>query len=1002
MAGRIAGLTIEIGGDTTKLQSALKGVDAQLRTMRTGLKDVDRLLKFNPTSTQLITQKQQMLKQSIEQTKSRLDQLKEAQKQMDAKGVDKNSEEYRRLQREIIATEGNLKRLEKEYSKVASVAGVQLQAIGGKMKELGAKISEAGQAVTTRLTAPIVALGAASVKAFTDVDKGMDAIVQKTGATGDALNAMKDSAKNLATEIPTDFQTAGDAVGQVNTRFKLTGDELESVSGQFVKFAKMNNTDVTTSVNSVQSAMAAFGVSAKDTGAFLDTLNKVGQDTGADVNRLAQEMTTNAAALKNMGYSASDAANFLGQLSVNGIDSSQVMSGLKKAFATATKEGKPLDKALAELQNTMKNADTDTEAYGAALELFGNRAGPALASAIRDGRLSLEQLGTSMQDNVGNIDTTFENTLDPVDKFKMALNQAKLAGADLGGALLTTLTPMIEKLQAGLAALGEKFRSLSPAQQEMIVKIGLIAAAIGPVMFIFGKLTSVLGSTVSFIGTFVTKVAALSAATGVAIGPILAAVAAIGALGIATYKAVEGHKKEIEAQHELTASQQEAIDGLNKTVDAYNEVQKAADEKNKSVAAEFDHVRNLKDEYNGLVDSNGKIAESDKARAEVILGDLANALGMEKSQIQDMIGANGKLAGSIDNVIAKKEAQAYLDANYDSYVKAIQLETESNQNLAKSIQAVNSAEKGVANAQAALTTAQNNLNNARQTGAKNTTQLAQKVTNAEIALNKEQQELAKAQSAVDKYSNASKDASNKIANYQKLQEAVQTGSIKKINQAMVGYQNNLKTATTATKSELDKQAKATKSDYEAMKKAYASGDVTKRAVQMAKQRADAAAAEAKKVGKAMGEVGRKTKGAMDEAGKGVSKIKGKFPVNLGNMVKGSYTVPDIWATIESAGKGIAKALFPKFHSKVLTKFFAAGYENPKLFTNPTIYGGAVFGDKGSSRGGELVYGRENLMKDIASVVGSGTTINVTVNGADNPEAWADRFVKEYQLQTRMA
>ena len=194
MAGRIAGLTIEIGGDTTKLQSALKGVDGQLRTMRTGLKDVDRLLKFNPTSTQLITQKQQMLKQSIEQTKQRLDTLKQAQAQMDAKGVDKNSEEYKRLQREIIATEGQLKNLEKEYAKVASVAGVQLQAIGGKMKELGAKISEAGQAVTTRLTAPIVALSAASVKAFTDVDKGMDAIVTKTGATGDALYAMKDCA----------------------------------------------------------------------------------------------------------------------------------------------------------------------------------------------------------------------------------------------------------------------------------------------------------------------------------------------------------------------------------------------------------------------------------------------------------------------------------------------------------------------------------------------------------------------------------------------------------------------------------------------------------------------------------------------------------------------------------------------------------------------------------------------------------------------------------------
>lgn len=1002
MAGRIAGLTIEIGGDTTKLQSALKGVDGQLRTMRTGLKDVDRLLKFNPTSTQLITQKQQMLKQSIEQTKQRLDTLKQAQAQMDAKGVDKNSEEYKRLQREIIATEGQLKNLEKEYAKVASVAGVQLQAIGGKMKELGAKISEAGQAVTTRLTAPIVALGAASVKAFTDVDKGMDTIVAKTGATGDALNAMKDSAKNLATSIPTDFGTAGAAVGEVNTRFDITGEALENLSGQFVKFAKLNGTDVSQSIDKTQKALAAYGKGADDASGYLDRLNQVGQKTGVSTDKLQDGIVQNATAFKEMGLSLDEATILMGQLEKSGVNSETVLNGMRKALKNAAKDGKPLNEALADMQNEIENGTGSVDGLTAAYDLFG-KSGDQIYGAVKDGIINFKDLGISVEDAAGNIDKTFETTLDPVDKFKMALNQAKLAGADLGGALLTTLTPMIEKLQAGLAALGEKFRSLSPAQQEMIVKIGLIAAAIGPVMVIFGKLTSVLGSTVSFIGTFVTKVAALSAATGVAIGPILAAVAAIGALGIATYKAYEGHKKEIESQHQLTAAQKEAVEGLNQTVDAYNEAQKAADDKNKSVSAEFSHIRDLKDEYNGLVDASGKIADSDKARAEVILGDLASALGVEKSQIQDMIGANGKLAGSIDNVIAKKEAQAYLDANYDSYVKAIQLETESNQNLAKSIQAVDSAEKGVANAQAALTTAQNNLNNARESGARNTTQLAAKVRDAQIALDAEKAKLSEAQGAVDKYSNASKDASNKIANYQKLQEAVQTGSMKKIGEAMVNYQNGLKTATTATKAELDKQAKATQKEYQAMQKAYDAGKVTKGAVDASKKRADAAAAEAAKVSKAMDTVGKKTSSAMDTASKGVNKIKGKFPVNLGKMITGSVTYPNMAAKIQEIAKGAAKALFPKITTSLSTLRFAKAYDNPMLFTRPSMYGGAIFGDRGATAGGEMVYGRDNLMRDIqAAVGGMGTVINVTVNGADSPEEWADRLVKEYQLQTRMA
>lgn len=1002
MAGRIAGITLEIGGDTTKLQTALKGVDAQLRNMRGGLRDVDRLMKFNPTSTTLITQKQQLLRDSIEQTKGRLEQLKAAQAQMDAKGVDKNSDEYQRLQREIMATEGKLKNLEQEYAKVASVAGVQIQAAGQKMKDVGAKATEAGQAVTKNLTGPIVAMGAASVAAFADVDKGMDSVVKKTGATGQALENMKGIAKDLATSIPTDFQTAGDAVGQVNTRFKLTGDELESVAGQFVKFAKLNNTDVTTSINSVQSAMAAFGVETKDTGAFLDTLNAVGQETGADVNRLAQEMTTNAASLKAMGYSASDAAKFLGQLSVNGIDSSQVMAGLKKAFAQATKEGKPLDQKLAELQDTMKNSGKDTEAYQAALEVFGNRAGPALASAIRDGRLSLEELGTSMKDNVGNIDQTFENTLDPIDKFKMAVNQAKVAGADLGNSLLTTLTPMIGKLQDGLKNLGEKFKSLSPQQQEMVVKIGLMVAAIGPAMVIIGKMVSGIGMLTTVIGKAVTGIASMAAGTAGIAAPIMAAVAAIGALAAASYAGYQSYKKHAAAAHELTDEELKNIEALNAQTEAYKQAQEAADQKNQAISAEFSHVRELKEEYNGLVDANGKIAEKDQARAEVILGDLAKALGVEKSEIQGLINKNGKFAGSIDKVIAKKEAQAYLDANYDSYVKAIEQQTSANNELAKSVQDVDNRERSVAKAQAELAAAQNALNNAREMGAKNVPQLVNARNQAKIALDTEKKALADAKKAVDDHSKASADASNKIANYQKLQEAVQTGSMKKINEAMVGYQNNLKTATTATKTELDKQAKEAQKSYNAIKKAYDQGKATKGAVDAAKKRADAAAAEAAKVSKAMDTVDKKTRDAADKAGKSVNKIKGKFPVRVDNMFSIKVNLPDI---VKTGVKKIAGANIPVLSAVAKTFRFAKAYDNPMLFNAPTMYQGAIVGDRGTHAGGEMIYGKDNLMKDIAAAVGgAGTVVNnyITVNGAESPEAWADRFVKEYQLQTRMA
>lgn len=1011
MAGRIAGITVELGANARPLQSALRGIDTQLRTMKSGLRDVDRLLKFNPASTTLLTQKQQMLRTAIESTKQRLDTLKKAQEEMKANGVDETSEDYQRLQREIEATENELKRLQKEYMSVASVAGAKLQAIGQKMQEVGQKITAAGQTISKNLTVPLVAMGAAAIKAFSDVDKGMDSIVAKTGASGQALQEMKDSAKNLATEIPTDFKTAGDAVGQVNTRFKLTGQELEDVAGKFVKFAKLNNTDVTTSIDSVQSAMAAFGLSAKDTGDFLDTLNAVGQKTGADVNKLASDMVTNAAALKEMGYSASDAANFLGQLSVNGVDSSQVMAGLKRAFAESAAEGKPLQEKLAELQNTMKNASTDSEAYAAALDLFGKRAGPALASAIRDGRLSLDQLGTSLKDNAGNLEATFKRTLDPVDEFKMALNQAKVAGSELGSALLTRVTPIIGKLKGLLEKAANGFKSLSPAQQDAIVKFGLIAAAIGPVMVVVGKLVSGIGTLVSGVGRAMNVISGLSYTLGISLGPILAAAAAVGALGVATYNAYKSHKQHIEEQHQLTAAQKESIDALNKTTEAYNQSAEAAAQQNETIAAQFNNARQLKDEYNSLVDANGRIADSDKARAEVILGDLAKAMGMEKSEIQALISENGKLSGSIDNVIAKKEAQAYLDANYDSYVEAIKMQTQSTQDLAQALQTLNSAEQGVANAQDNLVAAQNALNNARESGSRNTKQLAQNVSGAQIALDAEKSKLNEAKGAVDKYSQASADASNKIASYQQLQEAVQTGSIAKIKQALQSYQNGLKTATTSTQTELQKQASTAQSQYETIKSAYEGGQkgITQSMVNAAQQRAQAAADELAKVKNssaqevsAINGIGTAASGAagdfkklsnsastdMKSATKSVNSaakdIKDKFPISLGKMLSGSYSLPSISATLSK----VANAVFPKFSQVLKTFKFAKAYENPYLFTAPTFYGNALFGDRGSHAGGEMVYGRDNLMRDIreaANPITADQLYSIVVSAIDHAD-----------------
>ena len=189
MAGsRIRGITIEIGGDTTKLTKALSMVDKSLGTTKNTLKDVDRLLKLDPKNTELLTQKQNGLKDAIDLTKVRLEALKEAQGE-----VAKESADWETIQREIIATEGDLKSLEKQQDSFGSVSAQVIAAVGRDMQGLGQKIQDVGQKfmpISTAaggIAAGMVGLGYSSITAADD----LNTLSKQTGLSTDSLQKMK-------------------------------------------------------------------------------------------------------------------------------------------------------------------------------------------------------------------------------------------------------------------------------------------------------------------------------------------------------------------------------------------------------------------------------------------------------------------------------------------------------------------------------------------------------------------------------------------------------------------------------------------------------------------------------------------------------------------------------------------------------------------------------------------------------------------------------------------
>lgn len=517
-------------------KKAITEITQQTKTLKAEMKEATTGFDKNTTAMEKAKAKAEILNKQIEVQKERIEKTKDMlQKATEAYGeADTQTLQFKE---QLAKANAELNKLQKDLKDTNPVKafGEDLQAVGEKLDKIGGKIQSVGDNMTKYVTTPIMAVGGASIAAFNDVDKGMDIVIKKTGATGEALTDMQDRAKNLAKTMPVSFEEAGTAIGEVATRFDLAGEDLEKLSEKFLQFAQINDTDVSGAIDNVQAAMAAFNVKSEDAGDVLDMLTKAAQNTGVSVDKLSSDLTTNAAALTEMGFGVNASVGFLSKLNKNGLDSSTVMSGLKKALANATSEGKTMDQALSDLQKQLQDASSDTEAMQAVMDLFGNKAGPALTAAIKDGRLSFDEFSNTIQDWGDVTSTTFEATLDAPDRFRVVLNNVKDVGAEVGATLLESLTPAIQTVGEAVQKAAEWWNGLDESQQKTILTVAGVVAAIGPVVSIVGKVTSGIGTVIKGVGSVITVLGGLGLSMGATLG-ILGGVAAAIVIVIAAIK----------------------------------------------------------------------------------------------------------------------------------------------------------------------------------------------------------------------------------------------------------------------------------------------------------------------------------------------------------------------------------------------------------------------------------------------------------------------------------
>ena len=289
-------------------------------------------------------------------------------------------------------------------------------------------------------------LGKAALDSFEDFDKGSDAVVKATGATGEAADEMRKAYADAAKSVSGDLEDIGAATGEVNTRFGFTGDKLTEATTAFTKFADITGGDATVAVRNVSRAIESAGLEADDYTTILDQLATAAQASGISADTLAERLTTYGAQMRAAGYDTSDTIAMLASWEKAGVNTEVAITGIRKALANFGKDGKDAKEELSALIDEIKSAPDDTAAAQIALNAFGNKAGSELADDIRSGRFEFEAFTETIANSAGAVENTFKETQSGVDKIKLAAQSLRVTVGEAAGKLLDTIAPNLEEV----------------------------------------------------------------------------------------------------------------------------------------------------------------------------------------------------------------------------------------------------------------------------------------------------------------------------------------------------------------------------------------------------------------------------------------------------------------------------------------------------------------------------------------------------------------------------
>ena len=514
---------IRFTAETSEFTQAISEANSEMSTLRAEMKLNEAQFQNTGNETDYLQQKTQLLEAQLEANAEKQEAL--TQKLEAARDIyGEDSEEVAKLERQLIYAQTQEERLKSQLNETNQGLTDQSQAAN----DAGSAVDSMAEIlVNAGVASAIKDMAEAALDLSNAFDEASAAIVEGTGATGDALRDLEDAAQGAFSQIADadqDLTGVSSILAELNTRFGVTGKGAEDLTVKMANFAQHTGTDGTKAVDDIANVMQRWGLDIDDVDGLLDDLTTANQSCQLSVDDLSRYLSENSIQFQELGYSTDDALAMLISLSDGGANVSSVMAGMKKAVTTLSGATDDVPGAFQDAITAIAECDNVSQALQAQVgdtgltveQVFGAKAAQELAANVQSGNFNIEQWTQVLQENQGALAQTTDDATTMQDAWSQASNNVKMA-------LGTTLAPAVSdavKSLADLVTQGAQVVQQSPALQAVLIGVatalGILAGALAITSLISAvqKAFVLLNATMLMNPVFlvVTAIAALVAA----------------------------------------------------------------------------------------------------------------------------------------------------------------------------------------------------------------------------------------------------------------------------------------------------------------------------------------------------------------------------------------------------------------------------------------------------------------------------------------------------------